>query len=331
MNSQAPESATQENSTWFDELLADLSARSEATLAELQDQNPADIDVATRVPWLSRQVLDWLYEIRASLNAESRAAVEAWKESERRQMRRFRELVERAEQRFQASLPPNWHGEGLDFPAVEELEQLQLFEGLPLAWVPPSQVLRRLLRVSSFAERRKVIEEESTVILTSCESTLMQVHDPRLTEWKATALEAVTVMQAGSFRAGQALATVALDSAVTEFVTNGYQHAVAQTVKGKATPPGTLATSLPAWDDVDHPRALLVFYGLWGAHKRYWKKRGDDVPDIYSRHATVHTMSDRQYTNANALIAVMHLIGLLCMLDEMMTEQRTKLTSANRS
>ncbi len=28
-------------------------------------------------------------------------------------------------------------------------------------------------------------------------------------------------------------------------------------------------------------------------------------------------MSPRQYTKANALIAVMHLVGLLCVLDEM--------------
>lgn len=61
-------------------------------------------------------------------------------------------------------------------------------------------------------------------------------------------------------------------------------------------------------------------YGIWGSFKQFWVKRGEDVPSQFTRHGTVHSMSPLQYTKANALIAVMHLVGLLCLLDEMISE-----------
>ena len=80
MDHPGTESTEKEQTAWFDELIAELTERSEATLAELQAQNPEDIDVVERLPWLSRHVLDWLYEVRGSLNPSSRAAIEEWQE-----------------------------------------------------------------------------------------------------------------------------------------------------------------------------------------------------------------------------------------------------------
>lgn len=329
MDQPDTERTEKEQISWFDELISELTERSEATLAELQAQNPEDIDVAERLPWLSRYVLDWLYEVRESLNPSSRAAIEGWHESERERVRRFLKGAELAHKRFQESLPPNWQDSDLEFPSLEILEDLQLSQGLPLAWVPPSPVLSKLLSASSLEERQMLIDNNATMILDSCDFELNRLSDPRLANWIASAREAVASMRSGYFRAGQALSAVALDSAISEFVSRSRRHAVVQSVNGKPTPPGTLPTSSPTWNDVDHPRALLVLYGLWGSHKQYWKKKGDEIPGTFSRHATVHSMSDRQYTRSNGLIAVMHLVGLLCLLDEMMEQQRGKLDLAS--
>ena len=64
------------DASWFDELLAEMGQRAEATLAEFMAQDPAAIDIADRLPYLPRMVLDGLAAIKDQLNDESRAAIE---------------------------------------------------------------------------------------------------------------------------------------------------------------------------------------------------------------------------------------------------------------
>lgn len=235
------------------------------------------------------------------------------------------EIAERSHIAFLKSLPPNWRAPDIEFPSIEELEELQLNQGLPLAWLPPNHVLGALLELDTSEERSQLIEGEATAILVACEVELGRLKAELTSEWRVSAVEAVKSMRAGHWRAGQALAAIALDTAVEEFVIkSGYKSAVAQTKDNKPTPPGALPTSFPTWRDIDYPRVLLVMYGIWGSYKQFWVKRGDAVPAQFSRHGTIHSMSPRQYTKANALIAAMHLVGLLCVLDEMIEDSPGK-------
>ena len=130
-------------------------------------------------------------------------------------------------------------------------------------------------------------------------------------------------MEAGYWRAGQALAAIALDTAADEFIRSSYKNATHHYDRnGNPTPPGSSPSSLPTWRDIDYPRALLVMYGIWGAFKQFWTNRGDLVPAQFSRHGTIHSLSPRQYTRANALIALMHLVGLMCLIEEMLEKQK---------
>tara|TARA_R110002051_G_scaffold60578_15_gene111109 strand:+ start:9431 stop:10411 length:981 start_codon:yes stop_codon:yes gene_type:complete len=309
------------DASWFDELLAEMGQRAEATLAEFMAQDPAAIDIADRLPYLPRMVLDGLAAIKDQLNDESRAAIEEWQEQERQRHREMWEAAERSHIAFLKALPPNWRTPDIEFPSIEELEELQLNQGLPLAWLPPNQVLGALLELDTSEERSRLIEDEATVILEACEVELERLKAELTREWRVSAMEAVGSMRAGHWRAGQALAAIAMDTAVEEFVIkSGYKSAVAQTKDNKPTPPGALPTSFPTWRDIDYPRVLLVMYGIWGSYKQFWVKRGDAVPAQFSRHGTIHSMSPRQYTKANALIAAMHVVGLLCVLDEMIED-----------
>jgi hypothetical protein len=197
--------------------------------------------------------------------------------------------------------------------------------GLPLAWLPPNNVLSALLRLKTNEDRSQLIEDEAAAILHACEVEIERLEAELTTDWRVSAMESVQSMREGLWRAGQALAAIALDTAVEEFVTKGgYEHAVAQVRDKKPTPPGTLPTSFPSWLDIDHPRALLVMHGIWGSYKQFWGKNGTAVPSQFTRHGTVHSMSPRQYTKSNALIAVMHLVSLLCMLDELIADSPQK-------
>jgi hypothetical protein len=318
---QQPDKREEPKTSWFDDLLEGMGHRAEVTFAEFMAQDPDAIDIADRVPYLPRIVLDKLAEMKDRLNAESKASIEDWQAEERQRHHEMWEAAERSHIAFLQSLPPNWKSPDIEFPSIEELEELQLNQGLPLAWLPPNGVLRTLLALKTSDERSRLIEAESASILDACAAELARLNAGLTLEWRLSASEAVETMYAGQWRAGQALAAIAMDTGVEEFVIKGgYEHAVAQLESGKPSPPGTLPTSFPTWRDIDYPRVLLVMYGIWGSYKKFWVKRGEDVPAQFSRHGTVHSMSPRQYTKANALIAVMHLVGLLCVLDEMMQD-----------
>ncbi len=310
---------------FFDKLLEEMGQRAEATLAEFMAQDPATIDVADRLPYLPRMVLDGLAAIKDQLNDESRVAIEQWQERERQQHREMWEAAERSHVAFLNSLPPNWRSPDIEFPSIEELEELQLNQGLPLAWLPPNNVLSALLELETSEDRSQLIEDEATAILDACGVELERLNAEFTHQWRVSAAEAVESMRTGHWRAGQALAAIAMDTAVEEFVIKGgYEHAIAQAKGNEPTPPGTLPTSFPTWRDIDYPGVLLVMYGIWGSYKQFWVKRGDAVPIQFSRHGTVHSMSPRQYTKAHALIAVMHLVSLLCVLDEMIEDASEK-------
>lgn len=305
----------------FDKLLDTMRQRAEATLAEFMTQDPATIDIAERLPYLPGMVLDALATMKDQLNDQSRAAIEKWQNDERQRHREMWAAAERSEIAFLNSLPPNWHSPEVEFPSIEELEELQLDQGLPLAWLPPNHVLGALLKLETVEQRGDLLEHEATTILDACDAELERLSASLTSAWRISAAEAVESMRVGHWRAGQALAAIALDTAVAEFIVDsGYTNATVQMREGQPTPPGTLPKSLPTWRDIDYPRALLVGYGIWGSFKQFWVKRGDAVPIQFTRHGTVHSMSPRQYTKVNALIAVMHLVGLLCLLEEMIAD-----------
>ena len=127
----------------FSELLAKTKGRAEAMLADFMAQDPETIDIAGRVPHLPGMVLDALVEMKDQLNETSRAAIDEWQETERQRARERWALLEQSHAQFVSSLPPNWQSPEVDFPDLNELEVLQLKEGLPLAWVPRSSQATR--------------------------------------------------------------------------------------------------------------------------------------------------------------------------------------------
>lgn len=241
-----------------------------------------------------------------------------WQQAQQKRDRELWEEFEESEHAvFRQSLPPNWNSPEVDFPSLADLADLQLKEGLPLAWVPPNHVLVQILSRKTSAARLQVIARESTSILEACLRELRRLRSTETREWKANAREAVLVMQAGHWRAGQALAAIALDTATESFVRSSYSSATRHyNRKREPTPPGSSESSLPTWSDVDYPRALLVLHSLYGAFSVYDGNGGEPVPTQFTRHGTVHSISRRQYTKANALIALMHLVGLLCLVED---------------
>ena len=305
----------------FSQLLAGLRGRANRRIAEPMARDPATIDLAGHIDWMPRVVIEALVSMKDQLNDESRAALEQWQERERQRARELWEQFERAERAFRRQLPPNWNSPEIGFPSLEQLETLQFKEGLPLAWLPPNRVLSALLLRRTSGSRRRLLAQESSEIVASCLAELRRLRSAETKEWRASAREAALVMKSGYWRAGQALAALALETLTDKFVRVAYSDATTQSRNAKgavkvATPPGSLPRSLPTWRDADYPRALLVLHGIFGAFAEYDRRGDEPVPSQFTRHGTIHSVGGPQYSKANAVIALMHLVGLLCLIGD---------------
>lgn len=60
---------------------------------------------------------------------------------------------------------------------------------------------------------------------------------------------------------------------------------------------------------------ILVFAPIWNSHMKFFGHAGDEPPTEYSRHASVHGVSRRQYKLENCIQALMLVTSLLVYID----------------
>jgi hypothetical protein len=199
-------------------------------------------------------------------------------------------------------LPPNWKDVG--FP--ENLEELLLDEGLPLAWVPPQEILEKLLAASTPGQRRQVISSNRKRLTQACIDELQAIDlkvKARQVWVDDFALEAAYALREGRWRASQALSANLVDSVLRSAI----DASVTAEVKDQK--------KRFEWDSYE-VKSALVFGALYGIYAHYFPSSGDPVPRKLSRHATAHVVSPQQYLPINALLALMHVVGLLRLVEE---------------
>lgn len=203
------------------------------------------------------------------------------------------------------SHPPNWRGDKtLLLPA--NLETLLLDEGLPLAWVPARNVLDKMFVANTASERRKILYSNRKGIISLCLLELNSLKKEELHEYKNFAIEAAESIRMGHWRSSQALSTNIIDSIIRRLFDNESRvkltnHRNGQRINWKEYP----------------LREALVFGGIWGSYAEYWPDSvNENIPRQYTRHATAHAVSKKQYTRINSLIAIMHVTAFLKLLEE---------------
>lgn len=200
-------------------------------------------------------------------------------------------------------LPPNW--KGVPAPSKELLQAILLDEGLPLAWVPPAPILRRLFAAPTPQRRREVIGRAWQPIIRAAASELDEIKLSRLRQDVHFAHQVVAALQSRNYEAGQALASNLLDTLLRkEFDRSDRVLITGQKDRFKI-------------DDYDYPLPVaLVLGGIWGCHSEFrGGQGGGPIPNRYSRHASVHAVSRKQYSRVNAVISLMHVTALLRMIE----------------
>jgi hypothetical protein len=194
--------------------------------------------------------------------------------------------------------PPNWHGAQRPDQLKLSLESMLLDEGLCLAWVPPTPVLERLFAASSRQDRRSVIGRSWKYILDASERELDAVTKPVYRHYVSFARYAVDAVRTGNHQAGQALAANLLDTVLQQVFSTDSRKII--------------TNQKSRFDIGKYPLQLsLVLGGIWGSYLRYQPRDGDKIPTQFSRHASAHGVSARQYSRVNATLSIMHVVALL--------------------
>lgn len=225
-------------------------------------------------------------------------AVKLVRDSQRQQ---FAEIFATVRRTFEASLPPNWPRGGSTL-IPSNLEELLLDEGLALAWVPPERTVERVFNADTAAKRRDIIGRHWKPIGIASQHEIGQIDTPHLAGHVVFAREAASTLLSGSHRASQALSANLLDTILrTEFDDASRIEITSQKRR---------------LDIEEYPlRVAIVLAGVWGSYGQFWPTNGDTIPHRYSRHGSAHGVSRRQYSRVNAVIALMHIVSLLRLLD----------------
>lgn len=212
----------------------------------------------------------------------------------------FSEISKSMQEFVYNSYPPNWR-EKSRILLPPNLEGLLLDEGLPLAWVPPNNVLAKLLAAKDANERRRVLYSNRVGIVSHCLNELKTIDDQGASEYASFAIESAESIRAGHWRSSQALSTNLIESVMS------------LSFDSKAKAMLTSQKQRLDWESYQLRKAL-VFGGIWGSYAEY--RPYENIPRRYTRHASTHAVSNRQYTNINSLIALMHATALLKLLSE---------------
>ena len=202
--------------------------------------------------------------------------------------------------RLREMLPPNW--DDLDGPDWEGA-LAAMNDGIPLIWVPRAAIASELMGAGDAASRRRILEQSAPDIMADCAAVLAEVTDPALAPLAALAAASARALGDGHCEAAQALAANVFDTWLRDVV----RRSVLFPPPGSERSPYRHASGLiePVTGEVtiselrESGSLAPVVMALAGFTP------GGPVPEQFGRHATAHAASPEQYSDVNAVIAVM--------------------------
>lgn len=270
------------------------------SIAKINESALAGLKVMPKfeVPTLNLDYSSLLPDMTKFNESIMKSLAPAFADFNKRYFAQFDEIAKNLQKIAARAYPPNWRIEDGLVRLPDNLETILIEEGIPLAWVPPTQVLEKLFAAQTPGDRRKVLSSNWKAVVAECTAVLNSVEEQKLSVYVEFALEAAETLAAGKWKASQALSTNILDSFLHQKFTTASRKELTnqkQRVDWKKFP----------------MRVALVVGALSGGYAEYWPKNGDEIPKQFSRHASAHGLSRRQYSRLNAVIALMNVVGLI--------------------
>jgi hypothetical protein len=195
----------------------------------------------------------------------------------------FSELLEPLERWIPANLR---HVVDLDSVATISLD-----EGIPLSWVPRTEIVVDLLEAPDADERAAILEKRCDDIIDDCEAALGVVTN----EWTVQCRAAIRAVRLDLGGPAQSHASNIVDSVVLALHgKNGRDHAKTRAQEDLDELPLQLAAE------------NLTLRPLFRAFTSWWPSSGVTPPHYYARHSTAHAVGhEGLFVPHSALIAVM--------------------------
>lgn len=218
----------------------------------------------------------------------------AWVE----QMRPIFEQLRRA---WEDALPPNW--EGFDVEEVSTAIERTGNTGYCLVWIPRIEIVREVLAADETATKKVLLARRDDV-LDDALAILAEVAEPELALERDAAEEAIRAFRDGHSKPAQALASSVFTSAahkLFEMGTKAIKKRMAETHPDEAT--------------IAQLRIRTIFLAGTHALADFWPDHARPVRRDFNRHNTAHRITAEQWTDANALSAIMLSTAFLRELD----------------
>lgn len=208
-------------------------------------------------------------------------------------------------ERLKASFyPPNLRSiEDLDF---EDVEKVVMADGIALYGVPRTAIAEALIRADTAAKRREILGRRWTAISADCRAVMIARESDAFASCVPFAVAAIDALDSGHTAAAQALVGSLIDSILAAYFGTKRQN----------YRPNRKGTRTTASYDEFTVREFIAFAPTWQAYQQFWVEAGDPVPTTFSRNATAHTVSPRQFSRRNAVQGLLFASSLLYFFDE---------------
>lgn len=174
---------------------------------------------------------------------------------------------------------------------LEDVARITLDEGLPLSWVPRTEIVEALVDAADDHEREQILTDRFDDILDDCSAVLVDI----ACEWADQCRSAIGALAAGFDAPAQSHAGNIIDSVVLRLLgRTGRDIAKKNTQHEFAALPLQLVSE------------SLTLRPLYRAFTQWFPDGGDRPPEHFARHATAHAVGHRGlFGKHQALIAVM--------------------------
>jgi hypothetical protein len=217
---------------------------------------------------------------------------------------------------LEISRPANWRGSGIDPKALLAVAD----SGIPVAWVPRPQILRTLVSAAP-ADRVAILWTHVADVIAHCGELLTECRDPSIRGERRLVGRAVEAFKAGHYEAAMALSVLVGETLAflasyrrqafeSEAAMQVWEQQLTNSKYRLARLELDVTTPSQAVERIQVVRRALIapipkFFTPFYGHP------GEAIPDMVSRHATVHKPTVEHLTPQNALLAIMLCTSLL--------------------
>lgn len=174
---------------------------------------------------------------------------------------------------------------------LDAVATLTLDEGIPLSWVPRTEIVSALVDAESAEDRHTILDQRRDDILDDCETALASITN----EWAEQCRAAISAMRLDLDGPAQSHASNIIDSVVLALHGNGGRD-------------NAKARAQEDFDDLPLQLAAenLTLRPLFRAFTAWWPNSGVTPPDHFARHPTAHAVGYAGvFAPRSALVAVM--------------------------